>query len=37
MRKKLTKRGSRRLFKSTAMKTNLRNLRPEPPRGGFRM
>lgn len=37
MRKKLTRRGSKRLFRVTAMKTHKANLRPEPMRGGYRM
>lgn len=37
MRKKLSRKGSKRLFKVTAMKTHKKNLRPEPQRGGFRM
>lgn len=35
-RKRLTKRGSKRLFKATALKVNKRNL-PRPARGGIRM
>lgn len=37
MRKKLTKSGSKSLFRTTAMKTHKANLRPEPMRGGYRM
>lgn len=37
MRKKLTKKGSKRLFTATAMKTHKKNLRPEPMRGGYRL
>lgn len=36
-RKKLTKRGSRRLFKATAMKVKPINNRPDPMRGGIRL
>lgn len=36
-RKKLTKRGSKKLFKVTAMKTHKKNLAPEPQRGGYRL
>lgn len=36
-RKKLTKRGSKRLFKATASKTHKLNLKPEPMRGGIRL
>lgn len=37
MRKKLTRRGSRRLFTTTAMRTHVKNLMAEPQRGGFRL
>lgn len=37
MRKKLSKRGSKRLFRVTAQKVHKVNLRPEPMRGGYRM
>lgn len=37
MRKKLTRKGSKRLFRKTADKTHKLNLKPEPLRGGFRM
>lgn len=36
-RKKLTRKGSRRLFKATADKTKSINVRPMLMRGGFRM
>ncbi len=36
-RKKLTKKGSRKLFRVTAMKTHKMNLLDEPQRGGFRL
>lgn len=36
-RKKLTKVGSKRLFKKTALKTDKRNLTPAPMRGGIRL
>lgn len=36
-RKKLSKRGSRRLFKTTAMKVKAINNRPDPMRGGIRL
>lgn len=36
-RKPLTKRGSKRLFRVTADKTHVKNVRPEPMRGGNRM
>lgn len=37
-RNKLTKRGSKRLFKKTAMMTNKRNINVDKPsRGGIRM
>lgn len=36
-RKKLTKKGSRRLFTVTAMKTHKMNSIDEPQRGGFRL
>lgn len=36
-RKKLTKRGSKRLFKKTASKTKGINLKPDSIRGGIRM
>lgn len=35
-RKKLTKRGSKRLFKSTAT-THYKNVAPAPMRGGIRL
>lgn len=37
MRKKLTKKGSKKLFKATAMQTKPINLKSEPARGGFRL
>lgn len=36
-RSKLTKKGSKRLFKSTADKTHSINIKPTPMRGGFRI
>ena len=36
-RRKLTKRGSRKLFTATAMKTHKANIKDYPDRGGFRM
>lgn len=36
-RKKLTRRGSGRLFRKTADKTHVKNVRPEPMRGGIRL
>lgn len=36
-RKIITRKGSRRLFKKTALKTNKRNVAPEPMRGGIRL
>ena len=36
-RKKLTKAGSKRLFKKTALKTDKRNLSTQPMRGGIRL
>lgn len=35
-RRRVSKRGSRKLFKKTAMRTNAQNVRPEPMRGGIR-
>lgn len=35
-RRHVTKRGSRKLFKKTALRTNAQNVRPEPMRGGIR-
>lgn len=35
-RRRVSKRGSRKLFKKTAMCTNSQNVRPEPMRGGIR-
>lgn len=37
MRKKLSMRGSKRLFRVTAQKTHKLNVRPEPMRGGYRL
>lgn len=37
MRKKLTRKGSRRLFRKTADKTKNINVKPMLMRGGFRM
>jgi hypothetical protein len=36
-RRKLSKRGSKRLFTATASRTHKRNLRAVPMRGGFRI
>ena len=36
-RKKLTMKGSKRLFRVTAQKTHKKNLQMEPQRGGFRL
>lgn len=36
-RKRITKRGSKRLFKKTAMKVKGVNLKPDNLRGGIRM
>lgn len=36
-RKKLSRRGSKRLFRATAMKVHRKNLRAVPMRGGFRI
>lgn len=36
-RKKLTRKGSKRLFTATAMKTHKKNLVDGPMRGGFRL
>lgn len=36
-RKKLTRRGSKRLFARTAMNIKKRNYQPTPMRGGFRI
>ena len=36
-RKKLTRRGSRRLFSATGVGTHKRNLAPPPMRGGYRI
>ena len=36
-RKKLTRRGSRRLFARTAIKVKKQNTMPTPMRGGFRI
>lgn len=36
-RKKISLRGSRRLFSKTASRTRKRNLRARPMRGGFRI
>lgn len=36
-RKKLSRRGSKRLFKATALKTHAVNMKIMPMRGGFRM
>jgi hypothetical protein len=36
-RRRLTRRGSRRLFSKTASRTRKRNLRARPMRGGFRI
>jgi len=36
-RKKLSKKGSRKLFRATVNKTHKKNLQATPMRGGFRM
>lgn len=36
-RKKVSKRGSRRLFRATAMKTHKKNIQAYPMRGGIRL
>lgn len=36
-RRKMSKKGSRKLFSSTASKTNKKNVRSVPMRGGFRI
>jgi len=36
-RKKLSSKGSKRLFSKTASKTNIKNLRGKPMRGGIRL
>jgi len=36
-RQKLSKKGSKRLFSKTASKTNSKNLRAKPMRGGIRL
>lgn len=36
-RRRMTRRGSRRLFRATSSKTNRKNLRAIPMRGGFRI
>nr|QJB19725.1 MAG: hypothetical protein [Microvirus sp.] len=36
-RRKMSRRGSKRLFSATASRTNKKNLRAVPMRGGFRM
>ena len=36
-RRKISKKGSRKLFSSTASKTNKQNMRSVPMRGGFRI
>lgn len=36
-RRKMSRKGSKRLFSATASKTNARNLRAVPMRGGFRI
>ena len=37
MRKKLSKRGSRKLFSATARRIHAKNLHRHPMRGGFRI
>ena len=37
VRRKMSKKGSRKLFPATASKTNKQNLRSVPMRGGFRI
>lgn len=36
-RRKMTKKGSKKLFTATAAKTNKMNVRVKPMRGGFRI
>lgn len=36
-RRKMSRRGSKRLFSATAVKTNRKNLQATPMRGGFRL
>lgn len=36
-RKKLSRKGSKRLFAATGARTNKRNVTPPPMRGGFRI
>lgn len=36
-RKKLSRKGSRRLFSKTAQKVKIQNLRASPMRGGYRI
>lgn len=36
-RRKLTRKGSKRLFKTTALKTHKKNVSPRPMRGGYRI
>lgn len=36
-RKKLSRKGSKRLFSATAMRTKSRNVDPRPMRGGIRL
>lgn len=37
MRKMLTRKGSKKLFRTTAVKTHKANLRPQSSRGGIRL
>lgn len=37
MRRKMSRRGSRRLFSKTASRTHVKNLRGVPMRGGYRI
>lgn len=36
-RKKMSRRNSKRYFKKTANRTNVKNIRPRPQRGGIRL
>ena len=36
-RRKLSRKGSKRLFRATAQKTHVKNVRAVPMRGGFRL
>lgn len=36
-RRKMTKKGSKKLFKATANRTHIKNVAPKPMRGGIRL